>query len=198
MITVGRSLCHSGSRPATGSTARQPRSPARGCWRGSSSTEEIIRQGPHHAAQKSTTTGTDAVVSAANVSAVRVDDPRQRALAPRASRDSLGDRTDTIARVTGREANDDHHHQGRTRPSRSRLAPPDQPLEGARGRIPAATRRTCVKRSIETTRTSCSTRSTPRARTRHITPRAPLRAHLRRRRDSHPACSRTRARWRPS
>ena len=31
-----------------------------------------------------------------------------------------------------------------------------------------------------------------------MTPRAPLRAHLRRRRDSHAACSRTRARWRPS
>ncbi len=29
-----------------------------------------------------------------------------------------------------------------------------------------------------------------------MTPRAPLRAHLRRRRDSHAACSRTRARWR--
>jgi hypothetical protein len=34
----------------------------------SSSTGEIIRQGPHHAAQKSTTTGTEALVSAANVS----------------------------------------------------------------------------------------------------------------------------------
>ena len=36
-----------------------------------------------------------------------------------------------------------------------------------------------------------------RGRVRH-TPRAPLRAHLRRRRDSHTACSRTRARWRES
>jgi len=69
---------------------------------------------------------------------------------------------------------------------------------GGSGRIPAAARSTCVKRSIETTRTSCSTRSTPRARTRHMMPRAPLRAHRRRRRDSHAACSRTRARWRPS
>jgi hypothetical protein len=34
----------------------------------SSSTGEIIRHGPHHAAQKSTTTGTEAVVSAVNVS----------------------------------------------------------------------------------------------------------------------------------
>ena len=37
-----------------------------------------------------------------------------------------------------------------------------------------------------------------RTRTRHMMPRAPLRAHLRRRRDSHAACSRTRARWRSS
>ena len=70
--------------------------------------------------------------------------------------------------------------------------------ESASASIPAATRTTCVNRSIETTRTSCSTRSTPRARTTHITPRAPLRAHLRRPRDSHAACSRTRARCRPS
>ena len=81
---------------------------------------------------------------------------------------------------------------------RGRLAPAGRSLEGASGRIPAAARSTCVKRSIETIRTSCSTRSTPRARTRHMTPRVPLRAHLRRRRDSHAACSRTRARWRPS
>jgi hypothetical protein len=33
----------------------------------SSSTGEIIRHGPHHAAQKSTTTGTDEVVSAVKV-----------------------------------------------------------------------------------------------------------------------------------
>ncbi len=76
------------------------------------------------------------------------------------------------------------------------VSPPDQPDEGGSGRIPAATRRACVKRSIETIRTSCSTRSTPHARTRHMTPRAPLRAHRRRRRDSQAACSRTRARWR--
>jgi hypothetical protein len=46
---------------------------------------------------------------------------------------------------------------------------PDRPC----GCIPAATRSTCVKRSIETTRTSCSTRSTPRAGrcTRHRAPR---------------------------
>ena len=37
----------------------------------------------------------------------------------------------------------------------------DQPPGRESGRIPAATRRKCVKRSIETTRTSCSTRSTP-------------------------------------
>jgi hypothetical protein len=78
------------------------------------------------------------------------------------------------------------------------VSPPDQPDEGGSGRIPAATRRACVKRSIETIRTSCSTRSTPHARTRHMTPGAPLRAHRRRRRDSHTACSRARARWRPS
>lgn len=60
--------------------------------------------------------------------------------------------------------------------------------------IPAARRRTYVNRSMETTRTSCSTRSRPRARTRHRTPSAPLRAHLRRRRDSQATCSRTRAR----
>ena len=66
---------------------------------------------------------------------------------------------------------------------RSGLAAADPALDAAPVLIPAATRRTCVKRSIETTRTSCSTRSTPRARTTHMTPRAPLRAHLRRRRD---------------
>src|ERR1035437_1586641 len=38
------------------------------CVARSSSTGEIIRHGPHHAAQKSTTTGTEVVVSAANVS----------------------------------------------------------------------------------------------------------------------------------
>ncbi len=37
---------------------------------------------------------------------VRVDDPRERGLAPRASRDSLGDRADSIARITGRAADD--------------------------------------------------------------------------------------------
>ena len=78
---------------------------------------------------------------------------------------------------------------------RGRVAAPDRALDGTSGRIPAAARSTCVKRSIETTRTSCSTSSTPRARTRQMMPRAPPRAHLRRRRDSHVACSRTRARW---
>jgi hypothetical protein len=97
---------------------------------------------------------------------VRVDDPGQRGLASRASRDSLGYRADAIARVTGRTGNDRHDHQSRTGRCRSRLAPPDQSLHGACVRIPAATRRTCVKGSIETTRTSCSTRSTPRARRR--------------------------------
>ncbi len=43
---------------------------------------------------------------------VRVDDPRQRRLAPRASRNSLRDRTDTVARPAGRAADDRHQHQG--------------------------------------------------------------------------------------
>ncbi len=55
--------------------------------------------------------------------AVGVDDPRQRGLAPWASRDFLRDRTDAIPRVTRRAADDAHHHQGRTRPGRGRLAP---------------------------------------------------------------------------
>ena len=62
----------------------------------------------------------------------------------------------------------------------------------------AATRSTCVNRSMDITRTSRSTRSTARARTTHKMPRAPSCAHLRRRRDTQDTCSRTRARWRPS
>ena len=58
-------------------------------------------------------------------------------------------------------------------PSRSRFcAGPISRLMTLRGGIPAATRRTWIKRSTDTTRTSCSTRSTPHARTRHMTPRA--------------------------
>ena len=63
---------------------------------------------------------------------------------------------------------------------------------------PAALRTTGIRRSIETTRTSSSTRCTPRTRTRHKTASAPWRHHLRRRRDSHTACAWTRARWRTS
>ena len=69
--------------------------------------------------------------------AVRVDDPRQRGLAPRASRDPPRDRANAIARVTGRAADGGHDHQSRTRRSRGRLA--DQPPEGAWGCVPAAT-----------------------------------------------------------
>ena len=127
---------------------------------------------------------------------VGVDDPGERGLAPRASRDSLRDWTHAVARIAGWAADDGHHHQGRPAelPSRTSLSS----LNGLGGSIPAATRRTCVNRSTDTTRTSCSTRSTPRARTRHMTPRAPRRARLRRRRASHAACSRTRARWHTS
>ena len=65
----------------------------------------------------------------------------------------------------------------RVEPGRAAVAsPPDQPNDGGSGRTPAATRRTCVKRSIETIRTSCSTRSTPRARTRHMTRQGAARA----------------------
>ena len=129
---------------------------------------------------------------------VRIDEPGQLGLALRASRDSPSDRTHAIASIARRAADDRHHHyQGRGPSSRSRLASP-LPPEGASAPVAVATRRTCANRSTETTRTPCSTRSTPRARTVHTTPRAPLRAHLRRRRDSHTACSRTRARWRES
>ena len=61
-----------------------------------------------------------------------------------------------------------------------------------------ALRSTGISRSIETTRTFCSSRWTPRARTRQTTGTAPRRHHRRRRRDSHAACSRTRARCRSS
>ena len=53
--------------------------------------------------------------------------------------------------------------------SLARLLP--HPAERASGPTPAATRRTCVNRSMDTTTTSCSTRSTSRTRTRHMTPR---------------------------
>ena len=50
--------------------------------------------------------------------AVRVDDPRQSRLAPRAARDSAVDRADAIARVATRAADDRHAHQSRA-PRRS-------------------------------------------------------------------------------
>ena len=53
---------------------------------------------------------------------VRIHDPWERGLAPRASGDSLGDRADAIPCVTGRAADDGHDHQSRIRPSRGTLA----------------------------------------------------------------------------
>ena len=78
----------------------------------------------------------------------------------------------------------------RIRPCVPFVSGPDR----ASGHIPAATRRRAVRRSIETTRTSCSRRSTPHIRTRHRTASAPWRDHLRRLRNNHAACSCTRAR----
>jgi len=66
---------------------------------------------------------------------VRVDDPRQRGLAPRASRDSVGDRPDAIARITGRAADNRHHHQGRPRRSGDR---PEQPISRLKARPDAS------------------------------------------------------------
>lgn len=56
---------------------------------------------------------------------------------------------------------------------------------------PTPLRSTGISRSIETTSTPRSTRSTPRGRTRQTTGTAPRRHQRRRRRDSHAACSRT-------
>jgi hypothetical protein len=67
--------------------------------------------------------------------------------------------------------------------------------QSARTVPPTALRSTGISRSMETTRTFCSSRWTPRARTTQITGTAPRRHQCRRRRDVHAACSRTRARW---
>ena len=56
--------------------------------------------------------------------AVRVDDPRQIGLAARASRHSLGDRGDPVARIAGRAADDRHDDQVRAGRSLGRLATP--------------------------------------------------------------------------
>ena len=63
---------------------------------------------------------------------------------------------------------------------------------------PTLLRSTGISRSIETTSTPRSTRSTPRGRTRQTTGTAPRRHHRRRRRASHAACSRTRTRCQSS
>ena len=62
--------------------------------------------------------------------AVRVDDPRQSGLAPRAARDSAVDRDDAIASVATRAADDRHDHQVRARRSSGRLDPPSSALTG--------------------------------------------------------------------
>jgi hypothetical protein len=90
----------------------------------SSSTGEIIRHGPHHAAQKSTTTATNAVVSATNVSLPASTTKGSTDLHRGDSRDSPGDRADAIACATGRAADRGHDHQTRTRRSHGRLPPP--------------------------------------------------------------------------
>jgi hypothetical protein len=54
-----------------------------------------------------------------------------------------------------------------------------------------------ISLSTEITSTPCSTRSTPRGRTRQTTGTTPRRHHRRRRRETQSACSFTRARWRP-
>jgi hypothetical protein len=104
----------------------------------SSSTGEIIRHGPHHAAQKSTTTGTEAVVSATNVSPSAsttqgsVDLHRghrgiPRAIGPTRLR-ALQVGQPMIVTIT------------RLEPGAAVVAlRPDQPSEGASGRVPAAT-----------------------------------------------------------
>ncbi len=160
-------------------------------------TGEIIRQGPHHAAQKSTTTGTDAVVSAVNVAVSRSTTQGRVALhrGQRGTPWAIG-ATRLRALQFGQLMIAMTTRVEPAGASAAWLLP--HPAERASGPIPPATRRTCVNRSMDTTMTSRSTRSTPRTRTRHMTARAPFRAHLRRRRDSHPACSRTRARWRSS
>jgi hypothetical protein len=60
----------------------------------------------------------------------------------------------------------------------------------------ATSHSTGTSRSIETTSTPCSNRSTPAARTTDRTASAPRPHHLRRRRPSHLACSTTRLSWR--
>ena len=205
---LGRSLARPGSRPATGSTAPQtswrvldsrrhrpsrPSSVPRDCW-----------PGPRARARSSDT--------------ARTTPPKNQP--PRARTQSSRPRTCRLSASTTQGRLDLHRgHRGTpwtigaTRfralqvgqlmiamTTRSEPAGPSvawllpHPAERASGPIRSATRRTCVNRSIETTSTSCSTRSTPRTRTRHMTASAPFRAHLRRRRDSHAACSRTRAR----
>ena len=113
---------------------------------------------------------------------------------PRASRDSLGDRADAVARFTGRAADGAHDHQGRTRRSRSRLANRSAAWTGiwAHPRRDAEEMRQAIDRDHQDVMLDALD---ARTRMRHVTPRAPLHAHLLRRRDSHAASSPTRASW---
>jgi hypothetical protein len=75
-------------------------------------TGEIMRHGPHHAAQKLTTTGIDALVSAANVPLVGIDQPGKLRLASWAARKACGDRANAIAYSTARTGDDGHFKSG--------------------------------------------------------------------------------------